>query len=99
MSNDLVWEEPPAAKGGAVAGPGRYAEIAAKLRSRAGEWARIGAFTRTGELGAPMSAVRHGRGGFEPKGSFEATSRTVKRGMEGYKVIHLYVRYVGGETA
>ena len=45
-----------------------------------------------------MNAVRQGRSGFEPKGAFEATSRTIKSGVEGQKVIHLYARYVGGES-
>ncbi|MFI6496827.1 hypothetical protein [Nonomuraea typhae] len=97
MTPDLVWEDPPEPKGGGYRGPGRYVELAAQLKTRPGKWARAGVFNRTSHTGAMTSAVREGRSGFEPKGAFEATTRTIKPGMEGHMVLHVYVRYVGGE--
>ena len=95
--SDLVWEEPPPPISGGTKATPKYAAIAEKLKARPGVWARIAVFARSSLVAAPMIAVRQGRSGFSPKGAFEATSRTIKSGQEGQKVIHLYARYVGGE--
>lgn len=93
---DLVWEDPPE-PGSGKAASNKYAPIAAELRTQPGKWARVGVYNAVSKASTITNAVRTGAAGFSPKGAFQATSRTIKGGMQGQKVIHLYVRYVGGE--
>jgi hypothetical protein len=77
----IKFEDPPARRGGGAWSPkGTHEIIAAKLRERPGEWARIQA------LPSVQSAAGQAHA---PAGSFESKSRTV----DGES--RVYARYVG----
>jgi hypothetical protein len=89
---ELKWEEPPHADQRRPGGAKRHAEVAAQLKSRPGEWARVAAFDKDTRSRTYAHYIRRGGlAAYRPDGSFEAVSRTV----DGeYRV---YARYVGGE--
>ncbi|MFF5471067.1 hypothetical protein [Streptomyces achromogenes] len=91
----LKWEEPPARKrhGGRPYGTGKHAEIAARLKSRPGQWAVVGTYKSTSIAASMARSIRAGvnMSAYTPAGTFEAKARTV---VGEHRV---YARYVGGE--
>lgn len=92
--NELITFEPlprPSRKSGST-GTGKHASIAALLRERPGEWARVltppkATSARTMAYSIRMAIMPC----YGPAGSFEAKSRTV----DGQ--CHVYARYIGGD--
>jgi hypothetical protein len=96
QGSDIVWEDPP---GTATGRPGvRHAAIAAELRARPGEWAKV-ATAASSQMARDIKKARYLA--YVPAGSFEAVSRN-NRTVNGRKspVAEIYARYVGdGEVA
>lgn len=91
----IVFEEPPASKRGTKSI--HHRRIAAVLRDRPGEWARVRTGTTRSSVDACAHQIRTGRlVPYGPARSFEAVARTMENGQ--YVV---YARYVGedGEYA
>lgn len=83
-------ETPPPSKRGPSA---KNLEIANGLKADPNEWYRIMETNKTTSAGVVVSSIKKGtRGGFEPAGAFEATSRSI----DGKGVV--YARYVGITT-
>lgn len=97
MKVTLIFEEPPP-RSVVASTPrldyGAHLGVAAALRLRPGEWARVGAYmspeTSASVAYAIKSAVTRA---YLPAGSFEAVARTV----EGEN--RVYARYVGGGSS
>lgn len=65
-------------------------QIAAKLRKRPGEWARIGVYKSGASMSSTAYHVRHGNvAAYAPAGTFEAVGRTAD-GVHG-----VWARYIG----
>lgn len=78
-------ELPPAHKGGRPVGSASE-RIAAALREKPGQWAKLGAYENTNVASARASQIRGGRfTAWQPAGAFEVTCR----GGD------LWARYVG----
>lgn len=97
--SDLVWEEPPAPIGGGKYRWHKYADVAEQLKAKPGEWARVGEFDRDSRAGTLSQTIRLGRDAFGPRGSFEATVRTIKSGRVGESIVHVFARYIGAPNS
>lgn len=91
----IRWEAPPPTNRGRAVGTGPdhvdpFAELAATLRSRPGEWAVV----FEGQNASASHVATRFRSGMvpstQPPGSFEASSRKLPNGMTA-----TYARYVG----
>jgi hypothetical protein len=87
---DIVWEEPPKPKSNSRSG--LHEAIAAQLRAKPGQWARViaaghstAAYIKSGRLPA-----------YQPAGAFEAVARN-SRLEDGRKtqIWDIYARYIG----
>lgn len=90
MSQDLVWEDAPAAalRPGRRAG-GKFGEFAASLRDNAGKTAKLAEFPSTAAARNIAGQIERGkRKGFEPAGAYEASVHETG----------VWVRYVGDAT-
>lgn len=91
--SELIWEDPPRQTHHAADGGLRHDLVAAGLRERPGEWARVFTLEREGQARQYAHYIRRGGlAAFRPDGFFEAVSRTT----EGE--CRVYARYVGGKT-
>jgi hypothetical protein len=90
--SDIVWEDPP--KTGRSSARGRHTAIAAELKARPGEWAKVLVDTNLSQ----SSQIRNGLyKAYQPAGSFEAVARNA-RNVDGRVRCDIYARYVGGEA-
>lgn len=99
MTDDIVWEEPPAPREGAPwSSPARTAAV---LRSNPGRWARIATKSTPGAATTAARHITYGEVSFwRPAGAFEATSRTVwSRSADGARTPEhrVYARFVETE--
>lgn len=84
----LTWEDPPS-RGGARA---EFAPIAAKLRARKGQWAKVSQYEKSSTSASVAFMIRNGGiTSFQPAGAYEAVARTV----EGEHWV--WARYIGEE--
>lgn len=68
---------------------GNWVDIAAQLRARPGEWAKIRTFPSKGSAGASATHIKKGTyEAMRPAGAFDATSR----GCD------VWARYIGGTS-
>lgn len=91
----IYFEEPPPRQTRPM-GSTKNEQIAAKLRKRPGDWAKIGTYGSASSMNSVAHQIRHGKlTPYTPEGSFEAVARTV-----GGKH-NVWARYVGegGEHA
>lgn len=95
----IRWEDPPppqrrpGSNQGRRASTGRWAAVAADLRTRPGAWALVQVSDRWSSVAGNPQNIRAGKlAGFKPPGAFEAIFRLV--GDEA----RCYARYVGEST-
>ena len=85
----ITWEGPPdSQKHGAR---GRHVAIAAELKARPGEWAKVLVDTSLGVSHQIKNAVYKA---YQPAGSFEAVARNTRK-TDGRTVCDVYARYIG----
>lgn len=80
---EIEWSEPP--DNPRALGNTKYGAVAAQLKSRPGEWAKIADFTSPQSARNFAGNLRRGLGVWSPKGHFEAVAREGK----------VWARYVG----
>ena len=83
--NVIVWEEPPATRGGRATSQAQ-AEIAAALQSKPGEWAKVASDVGNDGL---ASTIRKSTGANFRSGVYEA--RSVKKGEKLYDVFARFI--------
>ena len=89
MTENLTFCPPPNSKGGRL-GSEKLRPLAAALRARPGEWAKI-----PGDyVGSVASSIKAGEYAALPAGEFDATARAIS----GTNRYHLWMRYIGGEA-
>jgi hypothetical protein len=89
--NGITFEEPPPES---TRRKGKHIKIAAELKARPGEWARV--FDTASS--ATASQIRSGRvAAYRPVGSFEVLARKATPGAQS-GVVTIWMRYVGGES-
>lgn len=84
-TSSLVWEEPPAQRGGRAVSA-RHQEIAQKLKERPGEWAKVAVGESNDGL---ATSIRKSVGVSFRDGVYEA--RSVKTGEKQYDI---YARFI-----
>lgn len=84
----VEWGDPPPAAYGAKSA--LYADAAAALRTRPGEWAKVASDLPP----STASQIRSGRYKAFPKGEFEITHRKV----DGSDLRDVWARYIGGAS-
>lgn len=88
---NTTWEKPPQTTGRGSVRSTVHREIAAQLRTRPGEWARI----RDDGTSQAASYINKGTvAAYQPAGDYEAVSR---RNTDG-KTFTVWARYVGTST-
>ncbi|MBA2951458.1 hypothetical protein [Streptomyces himalayensis] len=89
--DEIRWEEPPRVHSYPGGGRGRHAEIAAQLKERPGEWAKVLTFASSETARSMAYSIRYAArlAAYRPAGAFEAVSRKV----DGETCV--YARYVG----
>ena len=85
-NSSLVWEEPPASRGGRAVSA-RQLEIAAALREKPGEWAKVASGEKNDGL---ASSIRRSTGASFRDGVYEA--RSVKTGEKQYDIYARFIR-------
>lgn len=84
--NEIVFEDPPRGGRGYI----KHAPIAAALREKPGQWARVASYATLRHTSHVAYLMRSGRlKAYMPAGTFEAMGRTV----DGVHAV--YARYVG----
>ena len=88
----VTWEDPP--EPGGRNPYGRHAAIAAELKARPGEWAKV---VVEGNL-SDSAAIRNGLyKAYQPARSFEAVARNTRK-VDGHTRCDIYARYIGEST-
>lgn len=85
----IRWEDPPDRHRTMEL---KWHTTAGALRDRVGQWAVLLESANSTQCSSLVQYIKRGEGPFAPKGSFEALSRSVKRG-EGNQAV--YARFVG----
>lgn len=87
MTESISWESPSAHQ--SSRGQNDWTGIAAALRGRPGDWAKV--FTgKRSTASNNAERIKTGVGAFKPQGAFEATTRG-----NGDGAVDLFARYVG----
>ena len=84
-TSELVWEEPPAQRGGRAVSE-RHAVIADALKKKPGEWAKVGQSETNDGL---ATAIRKSKAVSFRDGVYEA--RSVKTGEKSYDIFARYI--------